>query len=422
MSSGTSAQQFITKLMTSPQNRALAMEADTVRGLLGFARQLQPGDPKHVEYRGKISQILFVRVQTLIPAATMFDPIFLSAAVEITTVCQNKQWVGIPNWQNIREDDPRIANHPLIHKTWYVHPDQQMLQALPEGVLLLADPPTAADDVPLITDNTSVASSAVSERRLRAFGPKSQSRADENDEEEETLSTDQSKGLSNHRGSKKRGSESQTSLAGGMRDGAHKRICADTKSNTVTKMGERVSKGVIYVQHPGAKTKTPTALSLKANDNSANTLTTRPGTVSATDPCPRCAREGKICRRARGKTGLLLVCTACKQLKKKCELDVNQLTKQRGKSGFRGGLHSRSSERVKARKMSTRRMGTSVVQRKQPRVVMSYVSVPQLPISAPDSTTVRLSNVKRKMSSMESVIDLLHHEIQTLRTIIDASN
>ncbi|KAG1868898.1 hypothetical protein C8R48DRAFT_671455 [Suillus tomentosus] len=364
MSSGTSAQQFITKLMTSPQNRALAMEADTVRGLLGFARQLQPGDPKHVEYRGKISQILFVRVQTLIPAATMFDPIFLSAAVEITTVCQNKQWVGIPNWQNIREDDPRIANHPLIHKTWYVHPDQQMLQALPEGVLLLADPPTAADDIPLIADNTSVASSAVSERRLRAFGPKSQSRADENDEEEETLSTDQSKGLSNHRGSKKRGSESQTSLAGGMRDGTHKRICADTKSNTVTKMGERVSKGVIYVQHPGAKT----ASSLKANGNSANTLTTRPSTVSATDPCPRCAREGKICMRARGKTGLLLVCTACKQLKKKCELDVNQPTKKRGKSGFRGGLHSRSSERVKARKMSTRRMGTSVVQRKQPRV------------------------------------------------------
>lgn len=422
MSSGTSAQQFITKLMTSPQNRALAMEADTVRGLLGFARQLQPGDPKHVEYRGKISQILFVRVQTLIPAATMFDPIFLSAAVEITTVCQNKQWVGIPNWQNIREDDPRIANHPLIHKTWYVHPDQQMLQALPEGVLLLADPPTAAGDVPLIADNTSVASSTVSERRLRAFGPKSQSRADENDEEEETLSTDQSKGLSNHRGSKKRGSESQIPLAGGMRDGAHKRICADTKSNTVTKMGERVSKGVIYVQHPGAKTKTSTALSLKANGNSANALTTRPGTVSATDPCPRCAREGKICMRARGKTGLLLVCTACKQLKKKCELDVNQPTKKRGKSGFRGGLHSRSSERVKARKMSTRRMGTSVVQRKQPRVVMSYVSVPQLPISAPDSTTVRLSNVKRKMSSMESVIDLLHHEIQTLRTIIDASN
>jgi len=67
-------------------------------------------------------------------------------------------------------------------------------------------------------------------------------------------------------------------------------------------------------------------------------------------------------------------------------------------------------------------MGTSVVQRKQPRVVMSYVSVPQLPISAPDSKTVKLSNVKRKMSSMEGVIDLLHREIQTLRTIIDASN
>jgi hypothetical protein len=272
MSSGTSAQQFITKLMTSPQNRALAMEADTVRGLLGFARQLQPGDPKHVEYRGKISQILvslnsgfsmcteqttlpqFVRVQTLIvPAATMFDPIFLSVEVEITTICQNKQWVGMPNWQNIREDDPRIGNHPLIHKTCYVHPDQQMLQALPEGVLLLADPPTAADDVPLIADNTSVASSAVSERRLRVFGPKSQSHADENDEEEETLPTDQSKGLSNHRESKKRGSESQTSLAGGMRDGAHRRICADAKSNTVNKTEEGVSKGVIYVQHPGAK-------------------------------------------------------------------------------------------------------------------------------------------------------------------------
>lgn len=54
--------------------------------------------------------------------------------------------------------------------------------------------------------------------------------------------------------------------------------------------------------------------------------------------------------------------------------------------------------------------------------VMSYVSVPQLPISAPDSKTVKLSNVKRKMSSMEGVIDLLHREIQTLRTIIDASN
>lgn len=53
---------------------------------------------------------------------------------------------------------------------------------------------------------------------------------------------------------------------------------------------------------------------------------------------------------------------------------------------------------------------------------MSYVSVPQLPISAPDSKTVKLSNVKRKMSSMEGVIDLLHREIQTLRTIIDASN
>jgi hypothetical protein len=58
MSSATSAQQFITQLMTSPQNRALAMEADTIRGLLGFARQLQPGDPRHVEYRGKIGQIL----------------------------------------------------------------------------------------------------------------------------------------------------------------------------------------------------------------------------------------------------------------------------------------------------------------------------------------------------------------------------
>jgi hypothetical protein len=54
--------------------------------------------------------------------------------------------------------------------------------------------------------------------------------------------------------------------------------------------------------------------------------------------------------------------------------------------------------------------------------VMSHVSVPQLSISAPESTAVKLNSVKRKMSSMESVIDLLHREMETLRTIIDASS
>ncbi|KAG2132865.1 uncharacterized protein EDB93DRAFT_1175700 [Suillus bovinus] len=426
MSSATSAQQFITKLMTSPQNRALVMESDTIRGLLDFARQLQPGDPKHVEYRGKISHILFVRVQTLIPAATMFDPIFLSAAVEMTTICKNKQWVGIPNWQNIKEDDPRIENHPLVHKTWYVRADQQMLQALPEGPLLLADPPIAtADDVSLLSGNASVASSAVSERQLRVFGPKSQAHAKENVEEEGALPTDQSMDRSNHRVSKKRGineSEPSTLLTGGVKDGSHKRICANNKSNTVNKMGGGVSKGVMYVQHPEAKTKAPTGLSSKAVGSSASALTTRSRTLSATDPCHRCAREGKICMRATGKTGLLLVCTACKQLKKKCELDIKQPTRQRGKSDVRGGPHYRLSERVKARKMTTRRMGTSVVQRRPHRVVMSYVSVPQLAISAPNPATVELGSVKKKMNNMEGVINLLHREIQTLRTLIDASN
>lgn len=198
----------------------------------------------------------FVQVQTLIPAATMFDPIFLSAAVEITTVCKNKQWVGIPNWQNIREDDPRIEKHPLIQKTWYIHPNHQMLQALPEGALLIADPPaTSADNVPSLTDNTSVASSASGERRLRVFGPKSQAHAKEN-AEEEAVPTDHTRGRSSHRGSKKRDiseSGSRPPLAGAVGDGSHKRVRADTMSNTVNKMGKGVSKGVIYVQHPEAK-------------------------------------------------------------------------------------------------------------------------------------------------------------------------
>jgi hypothetical protein len=54
--------------------------------------------------------------------------------------------------------------------------------------------------------------------------------------------------------------------------------------------------------------------------------------------------------------------------------------------------------------------------------VMNYVSVPRLPSSAPESSVVKLRSVKRKMSSMEGVIDLLHREMETLRTIIDASN
>jgi hypothetical protein len=54
--------------------------------------------------------------------------------------------------------------------------------------------------------------------------------------------------------------------------------------------------------------------------------------------------------------------------------------------------------------------------------VMSYVSVPRLPTPAPESPAVNLRNVKRKMSSMEGVIDLLHREMETLRTIIDASS
>lgn len=53
---------------------------------------------------------------------------------------------------------------------------------------------------------------------------------------------------------------------------------------------------------------------------------------------------------------------------------------------------------------------------------MSYVSVPRLPTPAPESPTVNLRSVKRKMSSMEGVIDLLHREMETLRTIIDASS
>ncbi|KAG1856655.1 hypothetical protein DFJ58DRAFT_337790 [Suillus subalutaceus] len=301
-----------------------------------------------------------------------------------------------------------------------------MLQGFPEGALLVAEPPAAtADDISLLTDNTSVASGAIGKRQLRVFGPKSQAHAKENAEEEGALPTDQSRGRSNHRGSKKRGiteSESRTPLAGAMGAGSHKRIRADTRSNTVNEMGESVSQGVIHVQHPKAKTKTPTGLSLKAVSSSANLLTARSGAVNAAGSCPRCVREGKTCMRARGKTGLLLVCTACRRLKKKCELDVNQPTMQRGKSGVRGDPHLRSSERVKARKMSTRRMGTSVLQRTPPRVVMSYVSVPQLPISAPESTTVKLRSVKRKMSSMEGVIDLLHREMETLRTIIDASS
>lgn len=423
MSSATSAQQFITKLMTSPQNRALAMEADTIRGLLGFARQLQPGDPKHVEYRKDIGHILFFRVQNLIAAATMFDPIFLSAAVEITTICKNKQWVGIPNWQNIREDDPRIEKHPLINKTWYVHPNQQMLQALPEGALLVADPPDAtADDSPSLADDALVTSSATGKRQPRIFGPKSQAHAKEN-AEEVAPPTDQSRGRSTRRGSKKRGideSESRTPLTEVMGGGSHKRICADTRSSTVNNTDESVSKGVIYVKHPEAKT--PTSLSSKVAGNSADPLTARSGAVGAAGSCPRCAREGKTCMRARGKTGLLLVCTACKRLKKRCELDVDKPTRQRGKLAVQGDLHIRSSERVKARKMFTRRRGTSVVQPRSPRVVMSHVSVPQLSISAPESTAVKLNSVKRKMSSMESVIDLLHREMETLRTIIDASS
>ncbi|KAG1778413.1 hypothetical protein EV702DRAFT_179911 [Suillus placidus] len=202
----------------------------------------------------------FVRVQTLIPAATMFDPIFLSAAIEITTVCKNKQWVGIPNWQNIREDDPRIKTHPLVQKTWYVHPNQQMSQALPEGPLLVADPPAmTADEIPLLVYNTSVASGAGGKRQLRVFGPKSQAHVKENAEdaeEEEVLPTDQSRGRSNSRGSKKRGtseSESRTPLTEVMGGGSHKRICAGTRSNAVRMMGEGVSESVIYVQRPEAK-------------------------------------------------------------------------------------------------------------------------------------------------------------------------
>jgi hypothetical protein len=53
---------------------------------------------------------------------------------------------------------------------------------------------------------------------------------------------------------------------------------------------------------------------------------------------------------------------------------------------------------------------------------MSYVSVPRLPISDPESPVVKLRSVKRKMSSMEGVIDLLHREMETLRMLIDASN
>ncbi|KAG1725860.1 hypothetical protein EDB19DRAFT_254142 [Suillus lakei] len=356
----------------------------------------------------------------------MFDPIFLSAAVEITSICRNKEWVGLPNWQNIREDDPRIEKHPMIHKTWYVHPNQQMLQARLEAALPFADLPAAtADAIPLLADNASVFSRAVYKYQQRAFGPKSQIHAKENVNEGGALPADVSRGRTNHRGVKKRGiseSESRTPLAGDMGNGSHKRICADARSNTVNKMGEGVSKGVIYMQHPEAKPKTPAGSSLKAAGSSINPLAGRSGAAGAASPCPRCAREGKACMRAKGKTGLLLVCVACKQLKKKCELDINQPTGQRRRSGVRGGSHSRSPERAKARSMITRRMSTSVVQRRPLRVVMSYVSVPRLPISAPECTAVKLKSVERKMDSMEGVIDLLHREMETLRMIIDASS
>lgn len=132
-----------------------------------------------------------------------------------------------------------------------------MLQALPEGALLIADPPaTTDDDVPLLADNPSVASGAIGERQRRVFGPKSQAHAKENAEEEGALPTDHTRGRSNHRGSKKRGnseSGSRPPLTGVMGGGSHKRVRADTKSDTVKKMGEGMSKGVIYVQHPEAK-------------------------------------------------------------------------------------------------------------------------------------------------------------------------
>ncbi|KAG2139027.1 hypothetical protein DEU56DRAFT_332026 [Suillus clintonianus] len=426
MSSAPSAQRFITKLMASPQNRTLAMEADRIRGLLSFARQLQPGDPKHAEYRGMIGHILFVRVVTILPTATMFDPIFLSAVVEITSLCKNSQWVGLPNWQNIREDDPRIEKHSLIHKTWYVHPKQQMLHVRQEGGLPVADPPAAtAGTVSPLANNASVASGTAGNRRLHVFGPKSQAHAKENVMD---VPTDVSRGRSNHRGSKKRGiseSESRTPLARGMGGGSRKRICADVTSNTVNKMREGVPKGVIFVQHPGAKTKTPASAS-KAAD-SASPLADPSGAVSTVDPCPRCAREGRTCIRATGKTGLLLVCTECKRSKVKCELDVNQPTRQGKKSGVRGKPHSRSVQRARTRSTSSRhqspskcRTSTLAMQRKPSRVVMSYVSVPRLPISAPESTAVKLRSMERKMSGLEDVIDLLHREMETLRTMIDA--
>ncbi|KAG1736892.1 uncharacterized protein EDB91DRAFT_495974 [Suillus paluster] len=468
MTSATFAQHFVAKLMVSPQNRALAVEADRIRELLRCARQLQPDNPKHAEYRRLLGDLLFTpRVHSLVQAATMFDPILLSAVVEITSICKNRQWIGLPNWQNITEDDPRIEKHPLIHRTWYINSNQQMLQAPPDVARPIADPPAVTPDavLPPINNAVSAAFGAVGKRQPHVFAHMSQAHAKGMAKDVGAPPVEEARGRPEHWESKKRGtseSESRPLLA---EDGSHKRIRANERSNTVIEMVEDVPKGVACAQHPETNSDSP-AGSSKAAGISANPLAGPSGAVGAIGPCPRCARERKTCIRGIGKTGPRLVCTECRRLKVRCQLFGNQPSRQRArgeprspsqvragykstrhrspsrhrrspsvddrlraKSGVRGEPRSRSPERARARSTSARRRSlsprgesTSVV-RRRPLTVMSYVLVPRLEIGrAPESPAAKLRSMERKMSNMEDTIKFLHREVETLRTIVEASS
>ncbi|KAG2353898.1 hypothetical protein BDR07DRAFT_1382725 [Suillus spraguei] len=99
-------------------NSALNLVADKIVRLTSRAQQLKESDPSGMRVAHEIAVTLATAFTQHGKDATSLSPILLSCAAEIRDKSgPDFKLKALPDWTTVSNEDPRIRNHPLHHKT-----------------------------------------------------------------------------------------------------------------------------------------------------------------------------------------------------------------------------------------------------------------------------------------------------------------